>query len=343
MNAKQIARQQARRYFKAPRDRRIFLRQMKQEANFTDATSGAGAQGPAQIMPQTAKGWGVKNVHDPTEAYGAAAKHMADYLKQTHGSWAKALQMYNLGHVSSNPPAETRNYVSKILGGMDVKAGATSDAPPQVGRSRTPLSLDLGMKSTFDEAGFEAARKASIAGRLIARHRGTDNILFKSGLLSTTSPSREDFTGQQLTSKIVGGKPIAGASAGGDTGGGGGGLGLDTAVAFSKHKTAYLWGGGHGKIAKPSERVDCSGYVSAIVGLKTPQVSGWFARNWGKPGVGKQRTVWASDKHVFISIRDPRSGKLRWFGTSRSNPGGGPGEIPAPSKSYLAGFTPRHG
>lgn len=111
---------------------------------------------------------------------------------------------------------------------------------------------------------------------------------------------------------------------------------------WSKAKVPYLWGGGHGRTAKAGQPVDCSGFVSAAVGLKTPQVSGWFAKHYGKPGVGKHLTVWANDGHVLMSVRDPRTGKVRWFGTSRSNPGGGAGEIPAPSKSYLRNFTPRH-
>ena len=116
---------------------------------------------------------------------------------------------------------------------------------------------------------------------------------------------------------------------------------LRKAVKWDRAKVPYLWGGGHGSIAKPGQPVDCSGYVSAILGLKTPLVSGQLAQ-WGKPGKGRNVTVWANEGHVLISIRDPRTKKARWFGTSRSNPGGGAGEISPPDASYLSRFTARH-
>lgn len=107
----------AQRHFSNLRDQQIFLRQMKQEARFKDLTSPAGAQGPAQIMPDTARAWGVRNVHDAHQAFEAAAAHMASYLHQ-FGSWDKALAAYNAGPgaVGRPLPAETRNYISTILG-----------------------------------------------------------------------------------------------------------------------------------------------------------------------------------------------------------------------------------
>lgn len=107
-------------------------------------------------------------------------------------------------------------------------------------------------------------------------------------------------------------------------------------------KVPYLWGGGHGASpAKPGEAVDCSGFVSQVLGIE-PRVSGSFAASWGKPGGGKWVTVYANDGHVLMKMRDPDTGRSHWFGTSGSNPGGGPGEIAAPSKEYLASFTKRH-
>lgn len=212
---KHIAKQQGYRYLKTRRNVRYFLRQMKAEANFEDATSSAGAGGPAQIMPGTAAGWGVRNVHDPREAYAAAAKHMAEYLKQTHGSWAGALQMYNLGHVSSSPPAETRNYIAKILGGHDVKAGSLSgkaEGGGGGGKTGSKWNVKLGQESTFDQAGFDKAKRLALVGQLIAKHHGTNSVLFKTGVLSTSMPSMSDFAGSKLTSKIEK-TPVAGGAA----------------------------------------------------------------------------------------------------------------------------------
>lgn len=129
----------AKQYFKSQGDQDIFLRQMKQEAGFTDATSPAGAQGPAQIMPATAKGWGVKNVHDPNEAYMAAAKHMAAYLHEYGGDWAKALTAYNAGPGAvgrAQLPAETVHYIETILGGKgDAHSSSAQAAPKSTGGS----------------------------------------------------------------------------------------------------------------------------------------------------------------------------------------------------------------
>jgi hypothetical protein len=110
---------------------------------------------------------------------------------------------------------------------------------------------------------------------------------------------------------------------------------LRRAVKWDKAKAPYLWGGGHGSIAKPGQPVDCSGYVSAVLGLKTPLVSGDLAK-WGNPGRGRHVTVWANDGHVLMQIGN------KWFGTSASNPGGGAGRISPPSRDYLSRFTPRH-
>jgi hypothetical protein len=257
----------AKRYFSRHVDRMRFIRQMAAEANFGDPTSSAGAQGPAQIMPGTARAWGVKNVHDPNQAYSAAAKHMVGYLKAYHGSWAKALQSYNLGHPSSNPPAETRAYVAKILGGKgDAKAGGVGDSGPQSmpGDTIKPFGTKLTNETQFDAAGYKAAQRASIVGSLIARNEGTNSPLFKTGLLTTSSPSPQDFMRTVLSSKMTRGKAVN-LAPGMDGGGGAAPHGmLHTALAFDRHHTPYQWGGGHGKIAKPNERVDCSGYVSAI-------------------------------------------------------------------------------
>jgi soluble lytic murein transglycosylase-like protein len=107
---------------KAGIDPNIFVRQIQQESGFNPtAKSGAGAQGIAQIMPATAKGWGV-DPSDPLASLDAAATHMAGYLQSYGGDWAKALAAYNAGPGNVDkfggvPPfAETQKYVSSILG-----------------------------------------------------------------------------------------------------------------------------------------------------------------------------------------------------------------------------------
>jgi hypothetical protein len=101
----------------------------------------------------------------------------------------------------------------------------------------------------------------------------------------------------------------------------------------------YSWGGGHDKNHATGKVVpmDCSGAVSAALGID-PRVSGDFV-TWGSPGDGGSRgvTIYANRTHVLMKING------RFWGTSRSNPGGGPGWIDGGvSAGYLSGFTARH-
>lgn len=111
---------------------------------------------------------------------------------------------------------------------------------------------------------------------------------------------------------------------------------VQRANRFDKMERPYLWGGGHG--AKPDYNGpwDCSGAVSAVLGVD-PRVSGQF-ESWGKPGRGKRVTIYANATHVLMEING------KFWGTSGSNPGGGAGWIPgsAVSKDYLSRFVARH-
>lgn len=115
MNWRQYARAAARRYGYDPD---LFEAQIEQESNFNpDAVSPAGARGIAQIMPGTAKGWGV-DPSDPRASLDAAAKNMAAYRKK-YGSVRDALIAYNAGPGRVGKPLydETRNYIERIMGG----------------------------------------------------------------------------------------------------------------------------------------------------------------------------------------------------------------------------------
>lgn len=84
-------------------------------------TSSAGALGVMQLMPQTARYLGV----DPTDAgqnIDGGVRYLAQLLKQFNGDQVKAIAAYNAGagRVRRTPdfqdlPAETRNYVPKVL------------------------------------------------------------------------------------------------------------------------------------------------------------------------------------------------------------------------------------
>ncbi|HLX22561.1 MAG TPA: transglycosylase SLT domain-containing protein [Usitatibacter sp.] len=93
------------------------------ESNYNPrAVSRTGAQGLMQLMPDTAKRYGVQNSMDPIENIHAGTKYLRDLLAMFKGRMDLALAAYNAGEnavIRSNgipPYAETRNYVPRVLG-----------------------------------------------------------------------------------------------------------------------------------------------------------------------------------------------------------------------------------
>ncbi|MDM4567290.1 lytic transglycosylase domain-containing protein [Klebsiella michiganensis] len=107
------------------------------------AESKAGAKGLFQFMPGTAKDMGLngRDVYDPHKSAEAAAKYLNWLMDATGGDLEKTLASYNwgLGNVQKkgmdNMPAETRNYVPKVMAGMRPGAGMAVDRamPGQAG------------------------------------------------------------------------------------------------------------------------------------------------------------------------------------------------------------------
>jgi soluble lytic murein transglycosylase-like protein len=96
---------------------------IRAESNFDpNATSPAGAQGLAQLMPATAAGLGVTNPLDPAQAIEGGAKYLRQQLDHFGGDASKALAAYNAGpgaveRFGGVPPyEETQNYVRRVLG-----------------------------------------------------------------------------------------------------------------------------------------------------------------------------------------------------------------------------------
>jgi len=87
------------------------------------AVSRAGAVGLMQLMPLTAKRYGVADSFDPEQNINGGARYLNDLLKLFKGDMSLALAAYNAGenavikHGNHIPPfAETRDYVPKVLG-----------------------------------------------------------------------------------------------------------------------------------------------------------------------------------------------------------------------------------
>jgi hypothetical protein len=106
---------------KAGVDPRFIHAVIKQESRYNPkAVSYVGAQGLMQMMPATAKRFGLKDPFDPAANVEAGTKYLKFLLKRFNGDVSLALAGYNAGEGSVDkykgvpPYGETQNYVKKI-------------------------------------------------------------------------------------------------------------------------------------------------------------------------------------------------------------------------------------
>jgi hypothetical protein len=92
------------------------------ESNFNPAAgSRKGARGLMQLMPQTARSYGVADVHAAHENIRGGVHYLADLLATFRGDVALALAAYNAGEgavtkYSGVPPyPETQEYVRRVM------------------------------------------------------------------------------------------------------------------------------------------------------------------------------------------------------------------------------------
>ncbi len=100
----------------------LIYSQMHQESSFKlRATSNKGASGLMQLMPATARRFGVTKIYDPAQNIDAGVRYMRWLLDTFDGDVILALAGYNAGegavmkYGNSVPPyRETREYVRRI-------------------------------------------------------------------------------------------------------------------------------------------------------------------------------------------------------------------------------------
>lgn len=95
---------------------------IKQESNFNRKdVSHKGAQGLMQLMPDTARGLGVRDAFDPYQNIQGGTLYLKYMLEQFDGDIKKALAAYNAGpnavqkYGTIPPYRETRDYVKRVL------------------------------------------------------------------------------------------------------------------------------------------------------------------------------------------------------------------------------------
>lgn len=198
MSWQAVARRAARRA--GVSDPEAFVRQMGLEAHGQDLTSPAGAQGPAQITPATARTWGLSpaQVHNLGAAYSAAATHVAAYERQ-FGSLRDALVAYNAGPgaVGKPLPAETQNYLRTILGAGDTARVPEIPSSTNGTRAGSIASGRTVSQPVFDQAGFQEAQRRQLLATFLQKQGQGNSILFKSGLLSTAPVDPTQYQGSE--------------------------------------------------------------------------------------------------------------------------------------------------
>lgn len=103
-------------------DPKLALAVAQTESNMTaDVVSSAGAVGVMQLMPDTARAMGVRNVYDPRENIDGGVKYLKQMLTTFNGDIEKAVAAYNAGpgavtkYAGVPPYSETQAYVGKVL------------------------------------------------------------------------------------------------------------------------------------------------------------------------------------------------------------------------------------
>ncbi len=115
-------------------DPNLVMAVMRQESGFNPrARSYKGASGLMQLMPATARRFGVNNIFDPTENIEAGTRYLRFLLDKFNGDVKLALAGYNAGEgavvnygYTVPPYRETQHYVRTI----SAKYGATKHRNP---------------------------------------------------------------------------------------------------------------------------------------------------------------------------------------------------------------------
>ena len=112
---------------------------IRAESNYNpNAISPKGAQGLMQLIPSTARRFGVSNTFDPAENILGGVRYLRFLLDYYQGDYAKTIAAYNAGEGAVDkykgiPPfSETRNYVYQVAKNLKTARQSTPSAAPNV-------------------------------------------------------------------------------------------------------------------------------------------------------------------------------------------------------------------
>ncbi|CNI14144.1 putative bacteriophage coat protein [Yersinia frederiksenii] len=185
---------------------RVYLNESNRGKNLL---SPKGAQGPFQFMPATGRDYGLNTTEDRMDfnkSSEAAAKYLADLLKDFNGDVNKAVASYNWGPGNVKKyglglaPAETRNYLQKIMPGLPAihpqpSVFAANTDTSDINAS-TPASIniskqsDVGGADRIADAIVQAMRdnKAEVELTIVDRRTGERKVISgeQGGKISTS-------------------------------------------------------------------------------------------------------------------------------------------------------------
>jgi soluble lytic murein transglycosylase-like protein len=103
-------------------DRELVHLIIRAESNYDAfAISSAGAMGLMQLMPATARQYGVNNVFDPAQNIEGGVRYLRDLVRLYNGQTQRVLAAYNAGQEAVRkyngipPYPETKNYIAGIM------------------------------------------------------------------------------------------------------------------------------------------------------------------------------------------------------------------------------------
>ena len=118
---------------------------IRAESNYNPrAVSPKGALGIMQLIPSTAKRFGVANPFDARENVEGGVKYLKFLLDYYQDNYAKAIAAYNAGENAVDkfngipPYPETQNYVYRVAGNLKAARGRRKLPAPAVQESTPP-------------------------------------------------------------------------------------------------------------------------------------------------------------------------------------------------------------